>query len=205
MSLLWSVCKLDSLFESAASFRISSLASPLLLSLSLPLSPELAHGVLRPRTPPLMGLYSNFGLWFSPGFPLARETSQGNGGSKRVRAGLEEGQRFPTLQQPPTRMEIAFRLIPTERSNPPSPLATRSTFSYPSLPPTLFPSQAAEAGQGRGMPDFNIREIKITLLYLHRVMGKRTILARWRSGVEKGGVFELKEIDIDIHLSRNFF
>lgn len=55
------------------------------------------------------------------------------------------------------------------------------------------------------MPDFNIREIKITLLYLHRVMGKRTILARWRSGVEKGGVFELKEIDIDIHLSRNFF
>lgn len=36
-------------------------------------------------------------------------------------------------------------------------------------------------------------------------MGKRTILARWRSGVEKGGVFELKEIDIDIHLSRNFF
>lgn len=121
VSLLWSVCKLDSLFESAASFRISSLASPLLLSLSLPLSPELAHGVLRPRTPPLMGLYSNFGLWFSPGFPLARETSQGNGGSKRVRAGLEEGQRFPTLQQPPTRMEIAFRLIPTERSNPPLP------------------------------------------------------------------------------------
>lgn len=119
VSLLWSVCKLDSLFESAASFRISSLASPFLLS--LPLSPELAHGVLRPRTPPLMGLYSNFGLWFSPGFPLARETSQGNGGSKRVRAGLEEGQRFPTLQQPPTRMEIAFRLIPTERSNPPPP------------------------------------------------------------------------------------
>lgn len=122
VSLLWSVCKLDSLFESAASFRISSLASPLLVS-------SLAHGVLRPRTPPLMGLYSNFGLWFSPGFPLARETSQGNGASKRVRAGLEEGQRFPTLQ-PPTRMEIAFRLIPTERSNP-HPLATRSTFSYP--------------------------------------------------------------------------
>lgn len=137
VSLLWSVCKLDSLFESAASFRISSLASPFLLS--LPLSPELAHGVLRPRTPPLMGLYSNFGLWFSPGFPLARETSQGNGGSKRVRAGLEEGQRFPTLQQPPTRMEIAFRLIPTERSNLPSPLATRSTFSYPPLPPTFLP------------------------------------------------------------------
>lgn len=111
-----------SLFESTASFRISSLASPLLVS-------SLAHGVLRPRTPPLMGLYSNFGLWFSPGFPLARETSQGNGASKRVRAGLEEGQRFPTLQ-PPTRMEIAFRLIPTERSNP-HPLATRSTFSYP--------------------------------------------------------------------------
>lgn len=55
------------------------------------------------------------------------------------------------------------------------------------------------------MPDFNIRKIKITLLYLHRVMGKRTILARWRSGMEKEGVFELKEIDIDIHLSRNFF
>lgn len=141
-----------------------------------------------------MGLYSNFGLWFSPGFPLARETSQGsNGGSKRVRAGLvEEGQRFPTLQ-PPTRMEIAFRLIPTERSSPhPTPRDAIHLFLSPSLP---------QAGQGRGMPDFNIREIKITLLYLHRVMGKRTIIlarrfSRWRM-IRGPSVlsFELKEID----------
>lgn len=138
-----------------------------------------------------MGLYSNFGLWFSPGFPLARETSQGN--SKRVRAGLEEGQRFPTLQ-PLTRMEIAFRLIPTERSNPPRD-AIHLFLSSPQ--PFLSRSQA---GQGRGMPDFNIRKIKITLLYLHRVMGKRTILARRfsrRGGARcrEGRVFELKEID----------
>lgn len=138
-----------------------------------------------------MGLYSNFGLWFSPGFPLARETSQGN--SKRVRAGLEEGQRFPTLQ-PPTRMEIAFRLIPTERSNPP-----RDAIHLFLSSPQLFLPRS-QAGQGRGMPDFNIRKIKITLLYLHRVMGKRTILARRfsrRGGARcrEGRVFELKEID----------
>lgn len=79
-----------------------------------------------------MGLYSNFGLWFSPGFPPASETSQGNGSSERVTA--EEGHVF--LAATTHEDEIAFRLIPTERSNPlhphsPSIPRRESTFSYP--------------------------------------------------------------------------
>lgn len=74
-AILWSVCKLESRRKRGFLRNLSVVSVRFLSSLSYTRSFTLSFSsreLLTLPTPPLMGLYSNFALWFSPGFPPKR-------------------------------------------------------------------------------------------------------------------------------------